>query len=43
MTILPTPVALPEALDRGGEFLADATERALRMLLLGTRLALVAA
>ncbi|MFD7290627.1 glycerate kinase [Streptomyces sp. NPDC059863] len=42
-SILPAPVALPEALDRGGEFLADATERALRMVLLGTRLAPVAA
>lgn len=43
VTILPAPVALPEALDRGGEFLADATERALRMVLLGTRLAPIAA
>lgn len=42
-SILPAPVALPEALDRRGEFLADATERALRMVLLGTRLAPVAA
>ncbi|MFD4375265.1 glycerate kinase [Streptomyces sp. NPDC058486] len=38
-SILPAPVALPEALDRGAEFLADAAERALRMVLLGTRLA----
>lgn len=37
--ILPAPVALPEALARGGEFLADAAERALRMVLLGSRLA----
>ncbi|GHI24624.1 hypothetical protein Shyd_59950 [Streptomyces hydrogenans] len=36
-SILPAPVALPEALDRGAEFLADAAERALRMVLLGTR------
>ncbi|MGW2019216.1 glycerate kinase family protein [Streptomyces sp. NPDC001927] len=38
-SILPAPMALPEALDRGAEFLADAAERALRMVLLGTRLA----
>ncbi|MEU1896529.1 glycerate kinase family protein [Streptomyces pristinaespiralis] len=38
-SIVPAPVALPEALDRAGEFLADAAERALRMVLLGTRLA----
>ncbi len=38
-SILPAPVALPEALDRGAEFLADAAERALRMVLVGTRLA----
>jgi glycerate kinase len=37
--ILPAPVPLPEALARGGEFLADAAERALRMVLLGSRLA----
>ncbi|SOD62270.1 glycerate kinase [Streptomyces zhaozhouensis] len=37
--ILPAPVGLPEALARGGEFLADAAERALRMVLLGGRLA----
>ncbi|GAB2631204.1 glycerate kinase [Streptomyces capparidis] len=37
--ILPAPVTLPEALSRGTEFLTDATERALRMILLGTRLA----
>ncbi|MDO0930373.1 glycerate kinase [Streptomyces sp. DG2A-72] len=36
--ILPAPVSLSEALGRGGEFLTDATERALRMILLGTRL-----
>ncbi|MGW6457950.1 glycerate kinase family protein [Streptomyces sp. NPDC055078] len=36
--ILPAPVTLPEALSRGGEFLTDATERALRMILIGTRL-----
>ncbi|GLF94124.1 glycerate kinase family protein [Streptomyces yaizuensis] len=36
--ILPAPVSLTEALGRGGEFLADATERALRMILIGTRL-----
>ncbi|MFF3287456.1 glycerate kinase [Streptomyces sp. NPDC003023] len=38
-SIVPAPVALPEALDRAGEFLADAAERALRMVLVGTRLA----
>ncbi|MDG4863535.1 glycerate kinase, partial [Streptomyces sp. T-3] len=38
-SILPAPVTLPEALDRGAEFLTDATERALRMVLIGTRLA----
>ncbi|SDK05996.1 glycerate kinase [Streptomyces indicus] len=38
-SILPAPVSLPEALGRGGEFLTDATERALRMVLLGARLA----
>lgn len=36
--ILPAPVSLTEALSRGGEFLTDATERALRMVLIGTRL-----
>jgi len=36
---MPAPVPLPEALDRAGEFLADASERALRMVLVGTRLA----
>lgn len=37
--ILPAPVTLPEALLRGGEFLTDATERALRMVLVGMRAA----
>ncbi|MER6913004.1 glycerate kinase [Streptomyces sp. NPDC000594] len=37
-SIMPAPVSLTEALGRGGEFLADATERALRMILIGTRL-----
>ncbi|MEU4995215.1 glycerate kinase [Streptomyces sp. NPDC021622] len=36
--ILPAPVSLTEALGRGGEFLTDATERALRMIQIGTRL-----
>ncbi|MFD5702374.1 glycerate kinase family protein [Streptomyces lasiicapitis] len=36
--ILPAPVSLTEALNRGGEFLTDATERALRMIVLGSRL-----
>ncbi|MVO89097.1 glycerate kinase [Streptomyces sp. p1417] len=36
--ILPAPVSLTEALSRGAEFLTDATERALRMILLGSRL-----
>ncbi|WP_306336121.1 glycerate kinase [Streptomyces sp. KL118A] len=37
-SILPAPVSLTEALGRGGEFLTDATERALRMIQLGSRL-----
>ncbi|MGW7415945.1 glycerate kinase family protein [Streptomyces sp. NPDC054863] len=37
--ILPAPVSLTEALGRGGEFLTDATERALRMIQLGARTA----
>ncbi|GAA2433622.1 glycerate kinase [Streptomyces macrosporus] len=37
--ILPAPVTLAEALLRGAEFLADATERALRMVLMGMRAA----
>ncbi|WP_228034037.1 glycerate kinase [Streptomyces spongiae] len=36
--ILPAPMALAEALLRASELLTDATERALRMILLGTRL-----
>ncbi|MFD9906810.1 glycerate kinase [Streptomyces sp. NPDC059063] len=36
--ILPAPVSLTEALGRGAEFLTDATERALRMIQLGSRL-----
>ncbi|MEU9352835.1 glycerate kinase [Streptomyces griseoloalbus] len=36
--ILPAPMALAEALVRGAELLTDATERALRMIVLGTRL-----
>ncbi|GAA3197683.1 glycerate kinase [Streptomyces virens] len=36
--ILPAPMALTEALVRGAELLTDATERALRMIVLGTRL-----
>lgn len=36
--ILPAPVSLTEALGRGAEFLTDATERALRMIVLGSRL-----
>jgi glycerate kinase len=36
--ILPAPMALAEALVRGSELLTDATERALRMILLGARL-----
>ncbi|MEU6157301.1 glycerate kinase [Streptomyces sp. NPDC047130] len=35
--ILPGPVSLGEAMGRGAEYLADATERALRMVLLGAR------
>ncbi|WP_422641063.1 glycerate kinase [Streptomyces formicae] len=37
-SILPAPVPLREALGRAGEFLADAAEHAIRMILLGTRL-----
>ncbi|MBA2811872.1 glycerate kinase [Streptomyces sp. KM273126] len=36
--ILPAPMALAEALVRAAELLTDATERALRMIRLGTRL-----
>ncbi|MFF5156944.1 glycerate kinase [Streptomyces sp. NPDC000348] len=36
--ILPGPMALAEALVRGAELLTDATERALRMIVLGARL-----
>jgi glycerate kinase len=36
--ILPAPMALAEALLRASELLTDATERALRMILLGARL-----
>ncbi|CAM5564124.1 glycerate kinase [Streptomyces pilosus] len=36
--ILPAPMALAEALVRGAELLTDATERALRMIVLGARL-----
>lgn len=35
--ILPAPMALAEALVRAGELLTDATERALRMMVLGAR------
>jgi glycerate kinase len=35
--ILPGPVSLGEAMGRGAEYLTDATERALRMVLLGVR------
>lgn len=37
-SILQAPVELAEALSRGAEYLADAAEHALRMVLLGTRL-----
>ncbi|WP_020674306.1 glycerate kinase [Amycolatopsis nigrescens] len=33
--ILPGPIGLPEALERAGELLVDATERALRLVLVG--------
>jgi glycerate 2-kinase len=36
--ILPRPVTLPEALLHGDEFLADAAERVLRLVLVGARL-----
>ena len=35
--ILPAPMALAEALVRAHELLTDATERALRMIVLGAR------
>ncbi|MET9833241.1 glycerate kinase [Streptomyces sp. NPDC006385] len=38
--ILPAPMALSEALHRASDLLTDATERALRMIVLGTRLPL---
>ncbi|WP_103535890.1 glycerate kinase [Streptomyces sp. SM11] len=41
--ILPAPMTLVEAIGRSGEFLADATERAMRIMALGTRLAPLAA
>ncbi|MFF9917210.1 glycerate kinase [Streptomyces globisporus] len=41
--ILPAPMTLVEAIGRSGEFLADASERAMRIMALGTRLAPVAA
>lgn len=37
--ILPAPMTLVEAIGRSDEFLADATERAMRIMALGTRLA----
>ncbi|MEU2098894.1 glycerate kinase [Streptomyces globisporus] len=40
--ILPAPMTLMEAIGRSGEFLADASERAMRIMALGTRLAPVA-
>ncbi|MFT7837996.1 glycerate kinase [Saccharothrix sp. BKS2] len=39
--ILPRPVSLDEAILRGAEFLADAAERVLRLVLVGTRLSAV--
>lgn len=36
--VLPAPIPLAEALARGAGLLTDATERALRMIVLGTRL-----
>ncbi|MFI7019467.1 glycerate kinase [Streptomyces sp. NPDC050164] len=41
--ILPAPMALAEALLRASELLTDATERALRMIVLGARLPVVCA
>ncbi|MFF6876607.1 glycerate kinase [Streptomyces sp. NPDC012474] len=41
--ILPAPMELAEALLRASELLTDATERALRMIVLGTRLPVVQA
>jgi len=37
--ILPCPVTITEALDRGAEFLTDATERMIRCILVGANLA----
>ncbi|GEK78724.1 glycerate kinase [Agrococcus baldri] len=37
--VLPSPVALEEAFERGAEFVADGTERALRTVLLGASIA----
>ncbi|MFE6618360.1 glycerate kinase [Streptomyces sp. NPDC057740] len=39
--ILPAPMILAEAMTRASELLTDATERALRMIVLGTRLPLM--
>ncbi|MEV0777104.1 glycerate kinase [Streptomyces sp. NPDC050433] len=41
--ILPAPMSLPEAIEGSREILADATERSLRIVELGTRLAVRAA
>ncbi|MFC9608293.1 glycerate kinase [Streptomyces niveus] len=41
--ILPAPMSLPEAIEGSREILADATERSLRIVALGTRLAVRAA
>ncbi|MFH9392032.1 glycerate kinase [Streptomyces sp. NPDC017413] len=42
-SILPAPMTLVEAIGRSGEFLADAAERSMRIMALGTRLAPLAA
>ncbi|MGL5863044.1 MAG: glycerate kinase, partial [Phycicoccus sp.] len=42
-SIIPVPMPLPEAMERGGELLRDATERTMRVLLLGAAIAAGAA
>ncbi|MFH9132707.1 glycerate kinase [Streptomyces sp. NPDC017524] len=42
-SILPAPMTLVEAIGRSGEFLADAAERSMRIMALGTRIAPLAA
>ena len=39
MGIIPVPMDLPEAVSRADELVTDATERALRLILLGAAIA----